>query len=445
MPIVGTDNAETINGTSGDDIIFGLGKNDVLNGFGGNDVLIGGAGADTMSGGTGGDTFEVNDGGDVVNERVGEGTDVVAAQTNWIATPGSEIEFLQDAGSGQIHLTGNLHSNAYSMTITGNNEVSVLDDGGGRADLYGGGGSDVYVVTNALTVVHEFDGTEGSEGGHGDFTLPAPDPLADGYDTVRTNLSSYTLGDNLEKLVYFGSGNFYGKGNWEANDISGGGGDDTLDGGGGNDRMTGGAGNDIYYYDSPGDFAVENASGGIDEIRTTISTTAAPNIEKLTYIGTGGAALYAASTGTSIVGGSGNDKVWGGSGNDTLDGNGGNDILYGGGGTDAFILHPFANQPGTARIVDFKSGVDHLIIDNSPFGADRNVDEVVTFSPPPRSDFPEHFPTQYFFYDQSAGKLYLQHGGTHYDDNGIALPGQAALIATFDNHPSLSVNDFIFT
>jgi Ca2+-binding RTX toxin-like protein len=275
---------------------------------------------------------------------------------------------------------------------------------------------------------------------------PPPDPLADGYDTVRTDLSSFTLGDNLEKLVYFGSANFYGKGNWEANDISGGSGDDTLDGGGGNDRMTGGNGNDVYYYDSPGDFAVETASGGIDEIRTTISTTAAPNIEKLTYIGTGGAALYAASTGTSIIGGSGNDKLWGGNGNDTLNGNGGSDIMFGGGGADSFILHPFTYQKDSpVRIVDFKGGVDHLVIDNSPFGDDAFVTEVVTLTLPPRSDFPEHFPVQYFYYDQSAGKLYLQHGGTHYADSGTPLPGQTTLIATFDNHPSLSASDFIFT
>jgi hypothetical protein len=83
------------------------------------------------------------------------------------------------------------------MSISGNESVNVLSNGGGRADLHGGYGSDAYVVTHALTVVQEFDGTEGFDGGHGgDVIIPPPDPLAEGYDTVRTNLASYALPDN---------------------------------------------------------------------------------------------------------------------------------------------------------------------------------------------------------------------------------------------------------
>jgi hypothetical protein len=61
----------------------------------------------------------------------------------------------------------------------------------------------------------------------------APDLLLEGYDTVLTDLSSYTLPDNVEKLSYFSFPggpqlDFTGTGNAENNDISGGGGNDTL-------------------------------------------------------------------------------------------------------------------------------------------------------------------------------------------------------------------------
>ncbi|MDO3437076.1 protease, partial [Rhizobium sp. CBN3] len=67
-----------------------------------------------------------------------------------------------------------------------------------------------------------------------------------GTDLIKTALSSYTLGNNVENLQYTGSGSFTGTGNTLVNTITGGAGNDTLDGGIGNDTLNGGAGNDIY-------------------------------------------------------------------------------------------------------------------------------------------------------------------------------------------------------
>jgi Ca2+-binding RTX toxin-like protein len=457
MSIVGTNNPETINGTSGDDIIFGLGGNDVLNGLAGNDNLIGGTGADTMDGGAGSNLYEVDNSGDVVLAAAGVGLDIVYAQVNWVATPGSEIEALAASGSGQEQLTGNLHSDSYSMSIGGNEAVNLLSDGGGRADLHGGYGSDVYVVTNALTVVQELDGTEGFDGGHGgDPIIPAPDPLAEGYDTVRTSLSSYTLPDNVEKLVYFSFPggpqlDFAGTGNAEANDISGGGGNDTLDGGASADRLTGGSGNDTYYFDNTGDYAVEQPGGGYDTIYTSIGTKASPNVESLIYTGMTGATLYAASSGTSIVGGVGNDKIWGGAGNDTLDGGLGSstititpnsisygdgvDTLFGGAGSDTFVFHPVSGN-GVDRILDYTPGVDHLAI-SDPF-LSPSLFDFTTVAPQPLDPFnPGHNFAQILYYDQAHGALYYV--------DGTDVFANEKPVATFDNHPTLSASDFIFT
>ena len=321
MLIVGDNNPNMLSGTSAADTIDGLAGDDHLYGLGGDDVLDGGSGKDTLEGGAGNDSYFIEDSRAVVIEAAQSGTDVVHTTVNWTATAGSEIEQITAANEAALQLTGNLHSDAYSLSIIGNDVVNRLSDGGGRADLYGGLGNDVYVVTNALTVVHEYDGTELVSSIHALDAAPvAPNPLAEGYDTVQTNLSTYTLPDNVEKLVYFGSGDFHGIGNAENNDISGGAGNDTLDGGAGTDRLTGGAGDDTYYVDNPGDAVIEQPGGGYDTEYTSVSIRAGANVEALIYTGTGGTSLYAAAAGTALTGGAGDDKLFGSSGADTLDG-----------------------------------------------------------------------------------------------------------------------------
>ncbi|MDZ4113124.1 MAG: hypothetical protein U1E18_26515 [Brevundimonas sp.] len=62
----------------------------------------------------------------------------------------------------------------------------------------------------------------------------------EGFDTVETALSSYTLRPHLEALTYTGSGAFVGVGNGEDNRITGGLGSDVLAGLDGNDILDGG-------------------------------------------------------------------------------------------------------------------------------------------------------------------------------------------------------------
>src|ERR1700686_2910440 len=151
--------------------------------------------------------------------------------------------------------------------------------------MAGGAGNDIYYVDATGDVV-----TEGSGAG---------------TDEVRTTLSSYTLGSNVENLTFIGTGNFTGTGNTLANVITGGtgndsltggagadtlnggAGDDTLNGGTGSDTMVGGAGNDIYVVDAAGDVVTENANEGTDEVRTSLTTyTLGANVENLTFTGT---------------------------------------------------------------------------------------------------------------------------------------------------------------
>ena len=112
-------------------------------------------------------------------------------------------------------------------------------------------GSDTFFVNSAGDVVVENAG--------------------EGTDLVRTTLSTYTLGNDVEGVLYDGSAAFTGNGNGLNNNLTGGrgadtlsglagndaldggAGNDSLDGGSGNDAMRGGAGNDTYVVDSTGD------------------------------------------------------------------------------------------------------------------------------------------------------------------------------------------------
>ncbi|HET6720715.1 MAG TPA: hypothetical protein VFH22_13760, partial [Rhodocyclaceae bacterium] len=91
-----------------------------------------------------------------------------------------------------------------------------------------------------------------------------------GIDAVLTTVASFTLGAEVENMVFTGAGNFSGSGNALANVIYGGTGndllggldgddsllgmvgDDTLVGGAGNDWLTGGAGNDVFVFSATG-------------------------------------------------------------------------------------------------------------------------------------------------------------------------------------------------
>ncbi len=72
-------------------------------------------------------------------------------------------------------------------------------------------GNDTYIVDNA-----------------GDVIIEA---ASGGTDTVKTALAAYTLGAEVENLIYTGTAAFAGTGNAANNAITGGKGNDTLNGG----------------------------------------------------------------------------------------------------------------------------------------------------------------------------------------------------------------------
>jgi Ca2+-binding RTX toxin-like protein len=155
------------------------------------------------------------------------------------------VERLVHTGSTSFTST----ATAAEQTITGGTGADTLGDGGfANVTLRGGGGADIFTVTNASTTVSEVAGSTNS--------------------TVATTLSSYDLGGNVQNLTYTGASAFTANGNSLANTITGGAGNDTLFGNGGADTLIGGAGNDRLEGDGGADtfkFAPVNptTTGGV--------------------------------------------------------------------------------------------------------------------------------------------------------------------------------------
>ena len=183
--------------------------------------------------------------------------------------------------------------------------------------------------------------------------------------------------------------------------LSAGAGDDALNGGLGNDTLTGGAGNDLFVVGAGND-SVTDLGTGADLLTVAAGAAVTAKLAAAWVAGSGssnagsatlldngfavdlsaaggangwvlsnagsrfGASLVGSAQGDSITGGSGADSIDGGGGNDSITGGSGADVLAGGAGADMFIYN-LAVADG-ARITDFTSGVDGLLISAAGFG-----------------------------------------------------------------------------
>ncbi|HEX8644503.1 MAG TPA: M10 family metallopeptidase, partial [Allosphingosinicella sp.] len=215
-------------------------------------------------------------------------------------------------GAGNDKLTGNAAANR----LEGGGGDDLLDGRGGADLLVGGAGNDLYLVDHA-----------------GDAAVEA---AGGGTDEVRTALSAFALGANVEVLKGMSASGQVLTGNDEANVIEGGAGDDFIDGRGGADEMRGGQGFDIYIVDDPGDRVTEVSDYGLDEVRTNLASYALPaDVEKLTGTSAGGQTLTGNGGANLITGAAGNDVIEGGAGPDELRGGAGNDLLTDAAGSTA--------------------------------------------------------------------------------------------------------------
>jgi Ca2+-binding RTX toxin-like protein len=182
-----------------------------------------------------------------------------------------------------------------------------------------------------------------------------------GDTLIGTNASETIIGSPFDETLQGlgGDDKLYGGGG--ADVLIGGFGADLLDGDFGDDRMEGGFGNDSYVVLDAGDVVVEAASGGIDEVRTTLSSYTIPaNVESVVYIGTGDFHGTGGAAADRFRGGAGNDDISTGGGNDIVDlSDGGDDTVDAGAGDDVLF---FGGALTAADDLDGGDGTDTLVL-----------------------------------------------------------------------------------
>jgi Ca2+-binding RTX toxin-like protein len=260
---------DSVTGGTANDFLVGGGGDDVLAGLGGNNSYIGGAGIDTVS-------YAAAPGAIYV--------DLIGSQS------------LNGYGGTEVFVSGieNVIGSTSNDIIIGDNGNNVLTGGGGSDYLIGRDGNDTLIST--LGVASALQGGVGNDvyvlNNVGDSPLEF---AAEGNDTVQTTLGSFTLGANIENLVYTGAGSFTGGGN---------GLDNSLTGGTANDTLTGGAGADTFNaIASNGLDVITDFTSGSDRIVLDASYTQTATVDFVsgagaqTATGTNSAFLYDTSTG----------------------------------------------------------------------------------------------------------------------------------------------------
>ncbi|MEP5731646.1 MAG: tandem-95 repeat protein [Sulfitobacter sp.] len=205
--LIGDNEANVLDGGSGADVIVGLGGDDIL--------IADAVASNTLQGGTGNDRYTVLHRTNTIVEFADEGIDTVESQAD-IYRLRDNLENLTNDTDALFNGLGNSENNVLTGgtsrdNLFGYDGDDLLIGGDGAANqLIGGTGDDTYRVTAVGDSVIEYDG--------------------EGTDTVETNLTTYTLRDNVENLDLLSPDDATGTGNALANELTGGAGDDTLTG-----------------------------------------------------------------------------------------------------------------------------------------------------------------------------------------------------------------------
>ncbi|QNN64479.1 hypothetical protein H9L12_09130 [Sphingomonas rhizophila] len=320
----------------------------------------------------------------------GEGVDIADYST---ASAGVTVNLTvagaqTTGGAGTDTLSGieSINGSIFADALTGNEGANSLFGMEGADTLHAAGGDD-FLSGGA--------GDDLIDGGSGTDTASYTGSVSGVTVSLAKAGAQVTGGAGTDTLIGIENliGSSYGDaltGNSLANTLTGNAGDDTIDGGAGADLMVGGTGDDLYYVDNAGDVVSENAGGGIDEVRSTISFTLSANVENLRLSGaatsgTGNALdniirgtdaanslygldgadrLYGNGGDDTIEGGAGDDYLFGNLGNDTLNGGAGYDRMYGGVGDDTYIVNDADDYAyelageGNDRVV---ASVDHQL------------------------------------------------------------------------------------
>jgi Ca2+-binding RTX toxin-like protein len=267
-----------------------------------------------MEGGSGNDTYVVDNRYDQVVENENAGVDTVQVSGLSTYTLAANVENLLVIGNRNFHGVGNTLDNR----IIGGNGRDWLDGGAGNDDIRGGNGNDELTGGAGADRLSGGDGVDRvsyatSQQG---VSIDLAAKTASGGDAAGDTLSG------IENVTGSDAGDIL-VGNAQANDLSGGLGNDTISGGGGNDVIDGGAGAD----------SMDGGTG-----RDTLSyagSTIGVIVNLAQNLASGGDAQGDSIVNfENVLGGNGNDVLTGDDGTNVLSGGAGNDTIAGGDGID---------------------------------------------------------------------------------------------------------------
>ncbi len=431
--IYGEGGNDTINGDSGvdfihagdgNDVIDGGSENDFLYGEAGNDILRGGIGLDNVFGGDGNDTLFGGQDADLMNGGIGDdlmyGGDGIVVAGVLDPEPAIAVAAIDDVmhgGGGNDTMYGGggwdrlLGESGNDILIPGTGGAAL----GGRDNMDGGQGDDIYIVESAAL----FDFEDFADSGLTQLQLVNKDTYRGvngvAIDEVRftetvadniviaavNNLGIGQVFTGIERLV-IGTGTANAadrtglaainidatlanvgltlgleiQGNAGVNTLIGTLFNDTIDGGAGADVMQGLVGNDLYIVDNAADVIIELGGGGTDSVivDAAVNYTLAADLENLTLRNAGALqgtgnnldnTIIGNTAANTLLGLAGNDSLNGGGGNDTMNGGAGIDTMTGGAGADRFVfgsnIAEIGNNPlFRETITDFVTGTDKL-------------------------------------------------------------------------------------
>ena len=225
--VCGSNYPDSISGGEGDDTLLGNGGNDTINGEAGNDTIEGGMGDDRLNGQTGNDTLKGDVGGDTLMGN--EGDDVLH---------GGGGDDTLDGGAGNDELYGEADNDTLiDSDLAG---VDVLD-----------GGEGVDTVDFAAIGPGVADGQLGQTDETGNVFHVALMGEDNGFSEVRALNALMEIGDikdvisGVENVTGSATGPNQLIGDGNANILTGGSVNDTINGMGGDDVIAGGGGTDV--------------------------------------------------------------------------------------------------------------------------------------------------------------------------------------------------------
>ncbi|PSF38746.1 hypothetical protein C7H19_04385 [Aphanothece hegewaldii CCALA 016] len=408
-------------GDGNDSISYKLRNNNNINTSNGNDTINGGLGRDTISGGTGNDLLIVDYSSNNYTgsaPQAGLTISIFSSGVNGVTgyvfayyNTNLNLDSISFTNIERFQITGTKVSDRINTgdgndTINGGAGSDSINAAGGNDNINGGFGNDTITAGSGINIIDGGSGTDTLVDGNFSSATTALSFNDSGSTYAPIILANGTSVSNIELFTNLmtGSGNdsisYTQRTN---NNLSTGGGSDTINGGLGKDTVNGEAGNDLLIVDysnnnytgsSPQSGITSsissNGTGGFNGSYTAYYSNNVNNFDSVNFSNIERFSIMGTAANDNIITGDGNDTLVGGLRNDNLNAAGGNDTLIGvaqnavnpgfgeidtlngGNGSDIFILGNVATifyddqnttTVGTsdyALIVDFKANKDFI-------------------------------------------------------------------------------------